>query len=243
LAPDRDEGAEAGEVQTFDGIEFVWIPAGTFMMGDADPTYPEPDALPVHEVTLTRGFWLSRFEITQDEWMDVLGEKPAFFDQYPDVYPVESISWYDAQRFVAALNASTEGTGVYRLPTEAEWEYACRAGTTTLWHFGDDEAGFPDYGWALVNSPYIPQAVGALLPNPWGLYDMHGNVAEWVQNYYTYNYDDGPVTDPLGPVWAPYATTRSGSYRDAVWSATSATRTPFLRQAKYAFIGLRIVRQ
>jgi formylglycine-generating enzyme required for sulfatase activity len=131
----------------------------------------------------------------------------------------------------------------FDLPTEAEWEYACRAGTTTLWSFGDDPADFTQYGWALPNSPYIPQPVGALDPNPWGLYDMHGNVQEWVQDHYTYSYDSGPATDPLGPVWAPYATVRGGAYRDAVWSATSATRTPFLRQAKYGFIGLRIVRQ
>jgi formylglycine-generating enzyme required for sulfatase activity len=239
----RIEGESAGEVRTFDGIEFVWIPAGTFMMGDSDPTYPETDALPVHEVTLTRGYWISRSEITQQQWHDVLGEKPSFFDIYPDLYPVESVSWYDAQRFVTALNDANTGNGLYRLPTEAEWERACRANTNTLFSFGDDDSVFWQYGWSLRTAPYAPQVTGYLNPNPWGLLDVHGNVAEWVQDYYTYSYGADPVTDPLGPVWAPYGTTRGGSHRDPVWSCTSASRTPFVRSAKYSFLGLRIVRQ
>jgi len=242
LDTERVEGTVAGEVATFNGIEFVWIPPGTFTMGDGDPNYPEPDALPQHEVTITRGFWMSRFEITQGQWEDVLGERPSFFDVLVDTVPVDSVSWRDAQRFVSALNAL--GDGVYRLPTEAEWEYACRAGTATEFSFGNDEADFGDYGWALINSPFSPQVTGELMPNAWGLYDMHGNIEEWVYDYYASDFgSDDPQVDPVGAPGGPFNVTKGGSYRDPVFGCTSATRAPYITGAIYDFIGLRIVRQ
>jgi formylglycine-generating enzyme required for sulfatase activity len=242
LDPEREEGTTPGEVATFAGIEFVWIPGGTFLMGDAAPEHSEPDALPLHEVTISRGFWMSRYEVTQGQWSRVLGERPGFFDALIDSSPIESITWADAQRFVSSLN--DKGEGLFRLPTEAEWEYACRAGTDSYWNFGDDESVFGQSGWSFFESPYSPRQTGQLLPNAWGLYDMHGNVEEWVQDYYANGYgSDEPVTDPFGVAGGPFNVTRGGSFIDTPWAATSGTRSPHLTIAIYNFIGTRIVRQ
>ena len=171
-------------------IEFVWIEPGTFLMGAADLGFTE------HEVTISRGFYLGKYEITQGQWESVMGSNPSYFGG--SNRPVEQVSWNDVQEFIGRLNEAA-GEEVYRLPTEAEWEYACRAGTTTRWSFGDDEGQLGEYAWYTGNnSPYGTKEVGTKRPNPWGLYDMHGNVWEWCQDWYG-SYTSDSQIDPAGP--------------------------------------------
>jgi formylglycine-generating enzyme required for sulfatase activity len=188
-----------GTTRIFHGIEFQWCPAGAFTMGspanevgrDADETQ--------HQVTLRDGFWLSRFEVTQSQWERVMGNNPSDFSGADR--PVEMVSWEDVQEFLAELNSGFGfGGGEFRLPTEAEWEYACRAGTATRFYWGDDldETAIDDYAWYADNSGTETQLVGGKLPNAWGLYDMSGNVYEWCQDWYD-DYPDWPLNDPEGP--------------------------------------------
>lgn len=253
LPVERTEGETAGEEATFDGIEFVWAPAGTFTMGapanDAANNYV--DAMPQHEVTISRGFWISKYEITQAQYFAVTDENDSFF-RLPDVanspdLPGDSISLDDAQYFVSLLNAMTEGDGVYRIPTEAEWEYACRAGTTTNFHFGDEPYGEGDineYGWTNFSSENQTNFVGQLMPNDWGLYDMHGNVWEWTQDRYAADYyANSPAVDPFGPVVGSYHVARGGSWYNQEFLAASVSRFSFIQGAKYNFVGFRLIRQ
>ena len=167
-----------------------WIEPGTFLMGAADLGFTE------HEVTISRGFYLGKYEITQGQWESVMGSNPSYFGG--SNRPVEQVSWNDVQEFIGRLNEAA-GEEVYRLPTEAEWEYACRAGTTTRWSFGDDEGQLGEYAWYTGNnSPYGTKEVGTKRPNPWGLYDMHGNVWEWCQDWYG-SYTSDSQIDPAGP--------------------------------------------
>ncbi|MFH1571396.1 MAG: formylglycine-generating enzyme family protein, partial [Gemmatimonadota bacterium] len=159
---------------------------------------------PQHEVTLSEGFYIGRFEILQGQWEAVMDTVPWLLQGYSNdhpLYPANYISWDDVQRFVAVLNDSA-GEALYRLPTEAEWEYACRAGTTTLWSFGDDEKQLEDYAWYYDNAFWIgftfAQRAGRKRPNPWGLYDIHGNVWEWCQDRYG-DYPPGAQLNPAGP--------------------------------------------
>jgi formylglycine-generating enzyme required for sulfatase activity len=174
-------------------MDFVWIEPGTFLMGTSDEQeqalrlanlwneFENYNEKPQHQVTLTRGFWLGTYELTQAQWEAVMGTRPwvghADVQEGPQ-YPAVFISWDDLQEFTFKLNQAAGGV-LYRLPTEAEWEYACRAGTTTLWSFGDDVGRLEDYAWSWENTVPVDQPhaqpVGLKLPNPWGLHDMHGN--------------------------------------------------------------------
>jgi formylglycine-generating enzyme required for sulfatase activity len=190
------------EVRTFGGIEMVWCPAGSFMMGSESG---DSDESPVHEVTLTQGFWMGKYEVTKAQWEAVMGTTPwAGLDWIlddPDSSAV-CVSWNNVQDFITALNAQTDES--FRLPTEAQWEYACRAGTTTAYSFGDDSGDLSDYAWWLGsvmdgNEKYA-HVIGHKLPNPWGLHDMHGNVWEWCQDSYGSDYySSSSSTDPTGP--------------------------------------------
>ena len=159
-------------------MEFVWVPAGRFRMGS--PSGEEgrySDEGPLHEVEISEGFWLGKYEVTQGEWSSVMGRNPSRYTG-DSRRPVERVSWDDVQEFIAKLNAA--GSSVYRLPSEAEWEYACRAGSGTRWSFGDAEGRLGDYAWYGGNNrPSGTKVVGRKRPNGWGLYDMHGNVWEW----------------------------------------------------------------
>ncbi len=132
---------------------------------------------------------MGRYEVTQKEWREVMGSNPSRFTG--DNLPVEQVSWNDVREFIKKLNEN-EGTDKYRLPSEAEWEYACRAGTTTRYSFGDSESKLGDYAWYCDNSGGKTHPVGKKKPNPYGLYDMHGNVWEWVQDKYHGDYDGAP---------------------------------------------------
>jgi formylglycine-generating enzyme required for sulfatase activity len=161
-------------------MEFVLIAAGALQMGSNDREAFN-DEKPVHTVRLTQPFYLGKYEVTQSQWQTVMGNNPSHFtpSQFPGDpnRPVENVSWDDVQEFIRRLNAR-EGGVTYRLPTEAEWEYAARAGTTTRWSFGDEESQLSRYAWHGENADGQTHPVGQLRPNPWGLYDMHGNVWE-----------------------------------------------------------------
>lgn len=189
--PDKDK--------IIDGIEFVWCPAGSFAMGrNAEEADSRGSEDPQHTVTFDEGFWISRYEITQEQWEAVMGNNPSEFLAGPfintDRRPVENISWNDTQAFLAALNAQRPGMN-YRLPSEAEWEYACRAGSTTRFYWGEDPARseMGPYAWYEENSGNETHEVGGRLPNAWGIYDMCGNVWEWVQDCNHGNYLGAPA--------------------------------------------------
>jgi formylglycine-generating enzyme required for sulfatase activity len=196
-------------------MEFMPIPAGCFLMG-RDPAVEKgyERELPQHKVCIAKPFYLGKTEVTQAQWEAVMGSNPAGF-KAPD-YPVEQISWEAIQIFIQKLNQK-EGCECYRLPTEAEWEYAARAGTTTIYHFGNDPALLKEYAWYADNSGDKTHAVAQLKPNPWGLYDMHGNVREWVADLFdAHYYQASPQDDPAGPASGQYRVVRGGSwYSDA----------------------------
>ena len=172
---------------------FVFIPAGTFMMGSPEDEPGRKDNETLHQVTISKPFYLQTTQVTQGQWKKVMGNNQSHF-KGDDNLPVQEVSWNDVQEFIRKLN-KTEGTDKYRLPTEAQWEYACRAGSTTAYCFGDDPGRLGEYAWIDDSSAH---PVGQKKPNAWGLYDMHGNVRELVQDEGTY-YPAGHVTDPEGP--------------------------------------------
>jgi formylglycine-generating enzyme required for sulfatase activity len=192
------------------GIEFVLIPAGKFMMGSpqTDLNRVEHEG-PQHEVTLSRSFYLSKFEITQSQWAAVMGTATwqateEFLQEGSygtgDDYPVYYISYGDVQKFLSKLK-QLDPSLKYRLPTEAEWEYSARAGTTTRYSFGDSSKMLGDHAWFLDNSSRSSHPVGQKKPNPWGLFDMHGNVWEWISDLDAEGVDGylaKPQVDPTG---------------------------------------------
>jgi formylglycine-generating enzyme required for sulfatase activity len=193
------------------GLEFVLIPAGSFMMGSGEG-YGEgyDNETPAHKVTISQPFYLGAHEVTQEQWEAVTGNNPSLFKGRNN--PVEQVSWDDVQDFIRRLN-QTETRGKYRLPTEAEWEYASRAGKSGAYFFGDDAGELGRYAW--YDEPYdtgTTRPVGEKRPNPWGLYDMYGNVSEWVQDWYGEKYyADSPAADPEGPSVGSHRFDQGGS--------------------------------
>ena len=231
-------------------LDFVWIEPGTFMMGSPSGERGRfSDEGPLHEVEISRGFWLGKYEVTQGEWEAVMGTTPwsgeSYVQEHPS-HPAVYISWDDVQAFIERLNASA-GEALYRLPSEAEWEYACRAGSTTRWSFGDDESQLTHYAWYEDNAEDVGEdyahAVGTKRANAWGLYDMHGNVDEWVQDWYDGDYyNSSPRVDPLGPSSGSARVFRGGSFGVAAQYVRSAIRygnSPGLRGGG---IGARLLR-
>ena len=185
--------------------EMVVLPGGSFLMGSPPDPEPDPfineqpktigqaDEKPQHRVQI-QSFVIGKYEVTQEQWYAVMGNNPSY--NKGRTLPVEQVSWDDTQQFIAKLNQKTGQK--YRLPSEAEWEYAARAGTTAEWSFGNDESKLRDYAWYYGNSGAKTQAVGQKLPNAFGLFDMHGNVGEWVEDCWHENYVGAP-TD--GSAW------------------------------------------
>lgn len=225
------------------GIEMVYLPPGEFTMGaDNDETNERP----AHRVKITNAFYLGRYEITQAQWQAVMGKNPSYFKG--DNLPVEMVSWKDAQEFIARLNALNDNF-IYRLPTEAEWEYACRAGTTTAFAWGDslssEQANFDGhfpFGNA-AKGPYWERTapVGRYQPNAWGLYDMHGNVWEWVQDWYSRDYySRSPDADPQGPASGGQRVVRGGDWYTKARSLRSSNRESFSPGDRDMGKGLRV---
>ena len=200
------------------GMEFVLIPAGAFLMGAVDG---ESEERPVHMVQISQPFYLGTYSVTQAQWQSITGENPSRFAGHAN-RPVEQVSWDDAQRFIQWLQRR-EPAVTYRLPTEAEWEYACRAGSTTAYSFGDDPQRLKEYAWYSDNSGGQTHDVGQLQPNAWGLCDMHGNVWEWVQDWYDADYyQHSPTVDPQGPASGSDRVIRGGSWGGGAGDCRSA---------------------
>lgn len=201
MTPSPKDSQEDLTLDLGDGLtmEFVYIKPGTFLMGGESEKEGRFECVevPKHEVTLTRGFYLGKYEVTQAQYQLIMGENPSKAAKDPNC-PVDTVSEADAVSFCAKLSAKT-GRSV-RLPTEAEWEYACRAGTKTRWFFGDDPSRYGDYAWFKDNDGGRSHPVGQKRPNPWGLYDIYGNVAERVSDTYARDYyAKSPKVDPTGP--------------------------------------------
>lgn len=236
-------------------LDFVLLPAGEFVMGnsrfdetvfelpDGDTSLIE-DELPPHRVRISRAFELTRTEITQAQWFDLMRTRPGPPDHWQRrdwrALPVVSVSWNDAQRFIAALN-KREHTTRYRLPTEAEWEYAARAGSNDNRPFPRSE--LPAHAWYLGNSGDAPHPVGRLPANAWGLHDMLGNAWEWVADRYQPDYyARSPVIDPAGPDTGARRVRRGGSYHCEPHMVRVNYRAADMPDTRYSVIGFRVAR-
>jgi formylglycine-generating enzyme required for sulfatase activity len=222
------------------GMEFILIPAGSFMMGSDKLKDKKADIIeiPQHRVNISKPFYLGKYAVTQAQWTAVMENNPSWFKGRSN--PVEMVSWDDAQDFIRRLNRLEEHNHC-RLPTEAEWEYAARAGTTNVYSFGDDAADLGSYAWYYVNSAKTTQPVGLKEPNAWGLYDMHGNVWEWVQDRLGINYyRKSPLFDPRGPASGVYRAARGGDWCAVEMSCRSAGRGGTLPSARFDGLGFRL---
>ncbi len=219
-------------------MEFVLIPSGEFDMGSPSNEAGRSDNEgPVHRVKITKAFYMGKYEVTQRQWREVMGNNPSSSEG--DKLPVEQVSWNDVQEFIKKLNEK-DGTNKYRLPSEAEWEYAARAGTTTRYFFGDDESKRGDYAWYFDNSDRSTHGVGQKKPNPWGLYDMYGNVWEWVQDTYHDSYNDAPAD---GSAWEDYGSNRVARGHGFLYDETrSAARDGDKPSFRTSHVGFRLLR-
>jgi len=214
-------------------LDLNWIEPGTFMMGSPTDELGRYDDETQHQVILTQGYWLGKYEVTQAQYEAVMGTNPSDF-KGADL-PVEQVSWNDAVKFCEWLTAQERAAGrlpegyEYTLPTEAQWEYACRAGTTTALNSGKNLSNsskcseMDEVGWYKYNSDETTHPVGQKLPNAWGLYDMHGNVWEWCLDWYG-AYPTSSVTDPKGPSTGSRRVVRGGSWYNLAGSCRSANR-------------------
>jgi formylglycine-generating enzyme required for sulfatase activity len=195
-------------------------------------------------VTLTHDFWLGKYEVTQADYAAVTGKNPSNFQGDPN-RPVEKVRYYEALDYCAAITRREAEAGrlssgyAYRLPTEAEWEFACRAGSTNLFSFGDDASVADKFAWTLENSEAETHPVGLKQPNPWGLYDIHGNVWEWTLDWFA-EYPTGDLKDPGGPAQGIYKVFRGGSWNHAVEFARSRNRFMMPPTNGIYFVGFRL---
>ncbi|MBR0237028.1 MAG: SUMF1/EgtB/PvdO family nonheme iron enzyme [Thermoguttaceae bacterium] len=235
IDPFSTEGRKAGDrvVKVINGVEFafIWCPAGTFMMGSPSSESGRDNDETQHQVTLTKGFWMMETEVTQKQWKAVMGNNPSNFKG--DDLPVESVSWNDCQEF--CKKCTQLGLPV-QLPTEAQWEYACRAGTTGAYSGNLDEMA-----WYWDNSNKTTHSVGTKKPNAWGLYDMHGNVWEWCQDWKA-DYPSGSVTDPAGPSSGSVRVIRGGSWCYIARFCRSAIRYSSAPDNRDDLLGFRCVK-
>lgn len=227
----------------------VWIEPGEFVMGSPEDEvgrFLDKESPQTH-VTLTRGYWIGRYEVTQGEYEELIGSNPSLFKGNPQ-RPVEDVTWFNAMDYCTRLTERERTAGnlpagfAYRLPTEAEWEYAARAGTTTRFSYGDD----PDYkllgayAWYGGNSGLITHPVGQKHPNPWGLYDLHGNVFEWGLDWFG-QLPGGSVTDPQGPDTGTDRIIRGGYWDSSPAFCRSAMRVHFIPSVRISYLGFRVV--
>jgi formylglycine-generating enzyme required for sulfatase activity len=224
-------------------LEMVLIPAGEFMMGspESDETAHAGEK-PRHWVRITKPFYLGKYLVTQLQWEAVMGtgNSPSYFKGPKN--PVEQVSWDDCREFIEKLNGKVGG-GTFSLPTEAQWEYACRAGSTARYCFGDEESGLGEYAWYHGNSDDKTHPVGGKKRNAWGLYDMHGNVWEWCQDLYDgAYYANSPTDDPTGPATGPIRVFRGGSWNYGAGDCRSAHRGGGTPGSRDGDLGFRVAR-
>jgi formylglycine-generating enzyme required for sulfatase activity len=237
------------------GIKLVLIPPGEFLMGSPESEKDRRTNEYQHRVRITKPFYLGVYPVTQQEYEDVMGENPSEFTG-DKRRPVENVFWLDAVRFFNRLseragrepyyridgeNVTVEGGDGYRLPTEAEWEYACRAGTTSRWSCGDEEDDLDRVAWYAANADGTTHPVGEKEPNAWGLFDMHGNVLEWCWDWYDEDYyNSSPVSDPQGPSEASFRVFRGGCWWFDAWRCRAAFRRRFVPAGRHIFLGFRV---
>ncbi len=218
------------------GMRLNLLPAGTFRMGQ---TGGDSDETP-HDVTLTQPFYIGVHAVTNAQWKQVMGSVPS--ERSAKNLPVTNVNWDEVTEFCRKLSALPEeklAGRVYRLPTEAEWEYACRAGSTTKWSFGDDESRLGDYAWFEGNSGKQTHPVGMKKPNAWGLFDMHGNVREWCCDGHS-DYGSDAVTDPQGPSGTSGRVFRGGGWVDSAGDCRSARRLRRDPSYRIHYLGFRL---
>lgn len=234
-------------VLTPDLTRFVWIEPGTFNMGSPPQEQDrDTDENPLTTVTLTRGFWMGKYEVTQGEFLELFEENPSRFKLGLD-HPVDNTSWDMAMLYCERLTQREAQAGrlpegfVYRLPTEAEWEYACRAGTSTRYSFGDDPRFelFDDYAWHLENSGGRTHPVDSKLPNRWGLHGLHGGVYEWCLGWHVF-YPGGHVTDYISPPGSNHVL-RGGAWSDRPKNGRAAERHWFGINLEFGNVGFRVI--
>lgn len=238
------ENSETTEIFTssFTGIEFVLVPAGEFEMGSPFEEKDKfPNECPAHKVTIEKSFYMGKSSVTQKQWKKITGKNPSHFKG--EDRPVEMVSWTEVQKFVKKLNEK-EHTDKYRLPSEAEWEYACRAGTQTRYPFGNDESKLDEYAWYAENSGGQTHTISRKKPNSWGLYDMHGNVWEWVQDNWHENYKGSPSNDNA---WEDkedsHRVSRGGSWYCDASLCRSASRFRRDPENHISNLGFRLLRE
>ena len=245
----------------------IWVSPGAFLMGSpANEALRSADETQ-HTVTLTQGFFIGQYPVTQGQYLSLLNTNPSYFNTNNGFAldlkrPVEQVSWLDASNYCARLTQQQQSAGriptnwVYRLPTESEWEYACRAGTATAFHFGpairggmanfytyyEYDASFGDISVAHPPVPYLerPTAVGSYPPNAWGLYDLHGNLWEWCRDWYD-DYPTGSVSDPQGPASGLQRVVRGGDWSGYGSDCRSAARAVSYPPQKSILVGFRVV--
>jgi formylglycine-generating enzyme required for sulfatase activity len=226
---------------------FVLVSPGTFSMGSPEYETGRYGDETLHEVTISKEFYMQKTPVTQGQWKAVMGNNPASFRDEGADLPIECISWNECEEFLRKLNSGKEGK--YRLPTEAEWEYACRAGSGTPFGNGEisevycgRDAVLWESGWYCGNSDRKSRPVAGKAPNEWGIYDMHGNIAEWCRDWYG-DYPSEPRTDPGGPASGPGKVVRGGSWFSNAKNCRSAARFHWPPNRKSDFIGFRLVRE
>jgi len=225
------------------GMKMVYVPAGEFHMGSASGEKGHEYDETRHRVKISRPFRMSATEVTQAQWKAVSGRRRGRFRG--DHLPVEQVSWKDAVAFCRTLS-KTEGR-TYRLPTEAEWEWACRAGSPGAFALRSGASGsktgekLDDLAWYDDNSRETTHPVAARKPNAWGLYDVHGNVAEWCADWYAAAYPAGPVTDPTGPAEGKARVVRGGSFASLARGCRSASRSSHPPAYQMPSVGFRVV--
>ena len=228
-------------------MNFVWVPSGEFMMGSPSDEICYPDESPQHLVRITKPFYVGMCEVTQRQWEAVMGTTPwrGMNDVMEDEdAPATWLSWDDAEEFCTKLSEETGRT--VRLPTEAEWEYACRAESSTVYSFGDSAGALGKYAWYDENSLDVgedyPHLVGQKKPNAWGLYDMHGNVYEWCADFYgRFYYADSPAEDPTGPETSSFRVMRGASWHRNWVHCRSADRYSAAPGDRTPYCGFRVV--
>ncbi|MFA5866078.1 MAG: SUMF1/EgtB/PvdO family nonheme iron enzyme [Phycisphaerae bacterium] len=244
---DPGSGADAITIDCGNGVlmTLTTIPAGTFRMGDIAGNAGSNEQ-PVHNVTLSKDYYMGIYEVTQAQWKAAMGTEP--WKGQPSIKeqgdcPATYVTWIDAVAFCTKLNQLNPGR-TFRLPMEAEWERACRAGTETLYYFGDDSSILGNYAWwdgnaQSVNENYA-HVVGTKLKNDYGLFDMHGNVWEWCSDWYG-SYSSGSITDPTGPSTESFRVLRGGSWGDSANYCRSSYRGWGAPDYSYYSVGFRIV--
>jgi formylglycine-generating enzyme required for sulfatase activity len=246
-------------VQGAANLQMLWVEPGTFTMGSPSNEANRGSDETQTQVTLTQGFYLGKYEVTQAQYEAVMTGNTNGLNATPSNWPgnanrpVEKVSWDDAQVFLTRLNAAEQAAGrlpagwQYVLPTEAQWEYACRAGTTTIFSWGDTATstqanfkGTVPYGGAAAG-PNLQQTtdVGQYAANPWGFFDMHGNVWEWTADWYA-AYPAGAVTDPTGPASGSNRAYRGGSWHGDGHTLRSAKRNHYTPGNRHSYLGFRV---